>query len=173
MLTVTQKNIIKSLLLIVCIAASPALSAKSEPPIPVKVQANPKVQEAMHAMKAWAKILGKAKAEGETLQFGNTSVNTDFTIVDGLKSRFGGNAAFFVKKGDGFLRISTNVMKDGKRAVGTMLDQDGPAIAAIKKGKAFYDVVDILGTKYDTGYEPVLNSNKEVIGIYYVGQAIQ
>jgi hypothetical protein len=59
-------------------------------------------------------------------------------------------------------------MKDGNRAIGTMLDPNGPAIAAIRQGAAFYGVVDILGKKYDTGYEPI-KVGSDIIGIYYIG----
>ena len=67
------------------------------------------------------------------------------------------------------MRISTNVMKDGKRAIGTPLDPSGPAIASIRQGKAHYGIVDILGKMYDTGYEPIQNAAGETIGIYYIG----
>ena len=40
---------------------------------------------------------------------------------------------------------------------------------SIRKGEPFYGEVDILGKPYITGYEPILDSSKSVIGIYYVG----
>jgi hypothetical protein len=41
---------------------------------------------------------------------------------------------------------------------------------AIQKGEAFYGGdVDILGKLYTTGYEPIRDGAKTVIGIYYVG----
>lgn len=132
-----------------------------------------KIKEYMRSMKNWSKILGQPKVEGENLYFGKTHINIDFVVVDGLKSKYGGTATFFVKKGNDFMRVSTNVMKDGKRAVGTNLDPNGPAIAMIKQGKPYYGIVDILGTKYDTGYEPILSSSGEVLGIYYVGYKIE
>jgi hypothetical protein len=45
----------------------------------------------------------------------------------------------------------------------------GKAIVSIRKGEPFYGEVDILGKPYITGYEPILDSSKSVIGIYYVG----
>jgi hypothetical protein len=35
----------------------------------------------------------------------------------------------------------------------------GPALEAIKAGKAYYGEVPILGTPYITGYEPIKNSS--------------
>ena len=66
------------------------------------------------------------------------------------------------------MRVATNVKKDdGSRAIGTILDPKGKAIEALKKNEAFYADVDILGNT--TGYEPIRDAAKNVIGIYYVG----
>lgn len=132
-----------------------------------------KVKEAMSAMKADAGKLGAPKVEGDSLFFGTTKINGNFELVDSLKSRFGGTATFFVKKGNGFVRVSTNVMKDGNRAVGTQLDPSGPAMAAIRQGNAYYGIVDILGKLYDTGYEPIKTAKGEIIGVYYVGHLME
>ncbi|MEW6291301.1 MAG: Cache 3/Cache 2 fusion domain-containing protein [Thermodesulfobacteriota bacterium] len=128
-----------------------------------------KIKEAMTVMKDQAAKLGEPKADGTSLFFGTTKMNGNYEIVDSLKAQFGCTATFFVKKGDGFIRISTNVLKDGNRAVGTPLDPNGPAIAAIRKGEVFYGVVDILGSQYDTGYEPINNAAGEIQGVYYIG----
>jgi methyl-accepting chemotaxis protein len=168
MFKLSLKNHIKTiLLLLACLAVNPAYSAQAETPYAAKIK------ESMRTMKNWGKILGPAKLDGENLYFGKTHINIDFVIVDGLKSKFGGTATFFVKKGDGFMRISTNVMKDGKRAIGTSLDPAGPAIAAIKQGKPFYGIVDILGSKYDTAYEPIVTATGEIVGVYYVGYKME
>ncbi len=130
------------------------------------------LRQAISEMKVQIDKLGEPRLEGEVLIIGSTRINGDFTLVDALKSKFGGTATFFIKKGDTFVRVSTNVMKDGNRAVGTILDPEGPAIAAIKQGKAYYGIADVLGNIYDTGYEPIRNSKNEIIGIYYVGQPL-
>lgn len=168
MFRLSMNNQLKSiLLLLTCFAISLPLSAQANS------TQSAKIKEYMRAMKNWSQILGQPKVEGENLYFGKTHINIDFVVVDGLKTKFGGTATFFVKKGDGFMRISTSVMKDGKRATGTMLDPNGPAIAMIKQGKPFYGVVDILGTKYDSGYEPIVTPTGDVVGIYYVGYKLE
>jgi len=133
----------------------------------------PKVKAAMAELKQLTAKLGTPKAEGEELFFGSTKMNGNFEIVDALKTKFGGTATLFVKKGTGFVRITTNVIKDGNRAVGTQLDPNGPAIAAIHQGKAYYGIVDILGKLYDTGYEPIKNAKGDIVGIYYTGQLME
>jgi len=104
------------------------------------------------------------------LRLGNASQTGNFVLVDHLKQLAGCTATLFVKKGDQFVRISTNVPRpDGSRAVGTVLDPAGRAYAAIQKGESFYGVVDILGKPYMTGYEPMRNAEKQTIGVWYVG----
>ena len=108
------------------------------------------------------------------LRFGYTPVTLDFTVVDHVKQLMGGTATLFVKAGDDFVRVSTNVLRpDGSRAVGTVLDPEGPAIAAIRRGEAYYGVVDILGRPYITGYAPIRDGAGEVIGIHYVGYLVE
>jgi hypothetical protein len=128
-----------------------------------------KIKETMVSMKAKAAKIGEPKVEGSSLFFGATKMNGNYELVDSLKAEFGCTATFFVKKADGFIRVSTNVIKNGNRAVGTPLDPKGAAIAAIQKDTAFYGVVDILGAQYDTGYEPIKNAASEIIGVYYIG----
>jgi hypothetical protein len=75
-----------------------------------------------------------------------------------------------VKAGAEYVRVATNVKKDdGSRAIGTILDPNGPAIAMIKKGEAYYGDATILGKPYITGYDPIKDTTGTVIGIYYVG----
>jgi hypothetical protein len=132
-----------------------------------------KVKSAMSELKVKANKLGSPKLEGENLYFGPAKINGNFEVVDTLKAQHGGTATLFVKKGDAFVRVSTNVMKDGKRAVGTQLDPNGPAVAAIRQGNPYYGVVDILGKLYDTGYEPIKTEKGDVIGVYYVGYMLE
>ena len=107
------------------------------------------------------------------LKFGGQSVVNNFFLVDKVKLLVGGTATLFVKSGESFIRVSTNVTKsDGSRAVGTELDNKGKAIVSIRKGEAFYGVVEILGNPYYTGYEPIKSSDGSVIGIWYVGYPI-
>lgn len=134
---------------------------------------NANVKAAMESLKADLNKLGAPHLEGENLFFGSSKINGDFTIVDAVKAKHGGTATVFVKKGTNYVRISTNVMKGGARAVGTPLDPTGPAKAAIDQNKAYYGMVDILGKMYDTGYEPIKTAKGETIGVYYVGYPLE
>ena len=137
------------------------------------------VKAAMQLLKSEAAKLGAPSVKGEeavagktvpALYFGKTKMNNNFALVDEVQKKMGGTATIFVKNGDEFVRVATNVKKnDGSRAIGTVLDPKGKAIAAISKGESFYGDVDILGKPYTTGYEPIRNASDDIIGVYYVG----
>jgi len=104
------------------------------------------------------------------LHFGATKMNNNFVLVDEVQKEAGGTATIFVKSGDEFVRVATNVRKDdGSRAIGTILDPKGKAFAVIVKGESYFGEADILGKPYVTGYEPIRDASGNVIGIYYVG----
>jgi len=118
-------------------------------------------------------IQGSATINGivvPDLRLAGTSQVGNFVLVDRVKELTGCTATLFVRRDAGFVRVSTNVLKaDGSRATGTNLDPSGRAIAAIRAGGPFYGVVDILGTPYMTGYEPMRDKSGATIGIWYVG----
>lgn len=102
------------------------------------------------------------------MKFGRTKQGLNFDGVDEVKKKVGGTATLFVKEGDEFVRITTNVLKDdGTRAVGTTLARN-KAYEANMKGEEFCGDVEILGSPYSTCYYPVKADGK-VIGIYYFG----
>jgi hypothetical protein len=148
---------------------------------PARVFAGPAedVQAAMLLLKSKAAALGAPTVNGEeavagktlpALHFGATKMNNNFMLVDEVQKEAGGTATIFVKSGDEFVRVATNVKKDdGSRAMGTILDPKGKAIAAIAKGESYFGEADILGKPYVTGYEPIRDASNNVIGIYYVG----
>ncbi|HNX95888.1 MAG TPA: Cache 3/Cache 2 fusion domain-containing protein [Holophaga sp.] len=141
------------------------------------------VKASMHVLMAEAGKLGapvqgpEARVGSETvpgLLFGKTPQANRFELPDSVTAMTGGTATLFSRRGDQFIRISTNVKKaDGSRAVGTQLDPTGQAHAALRSGKSFYGVVDILGSCYLTGYEPILSPSGVAIGAFYVGYPIQ
>ena len=148
---------------------------------PTQVFAEPteEIQAAMQLLKSQAAKLGEPNINGEdtvagktvpALHFGATKMNNNFTLVDAVQKEASGTATIFVKSGDEFVRVATNVKKDdGSRAIGTILDPKGRAIVAIAKGEAYFGEADILGKAYITGYEPIRDASGNVIGIYYVG----
>jgi hypothetical protein len=168
--------------LIGLLAAGSLLATSLLAPSIGNAQGDPRVQKAITSLKDKAAKLGAPRLEGKetvggkdapALYFGSTKISNNFDIVDAVSKEDpqGMTATFFVKSGDEFVRVSTSVPKpDGSgRAIGTILDPQGKAIAEIRQGKAFYGEVPILGTPYVTGYEPMKDASGDIIGIYYVG----
>ena len=121
-------------------------------------------------------VNGMINIEGKTvpnLLLGQTKLTSNYKLVDAVTSLAGGTATIFVKSGSDFIRATTNVqLSDGKRAIGTQLDPSGKAILAIRAGKEFHGVVDILGSPYITRYDPMFDQDGHVIGAYYVGYKV-
>jgi hypothetical protein len=131
-----------------------------------------KVKAGMALLKEKLAAYGQPHLEGTNLLFGEHKVNDDVAAVDAVKDALGVNATVFMKQDANFIRISTNVIRDGKRALGTELDPKGPVYPRVSQGESYYGQADILGKPYETGYEPILNASKQVIGVYFVGSPI-
>jgi diguanylate cyclase (GGDEF)-like protein/PAS domain S-box-containing protein len=134
---------------------------------------------AMHSLKAHASTLGAPAIVGTismagrivpNLLLGSHPVTNNNELVDSVSALSGGTATLFVKVDNNFMRIATNVKRDsGVRAIGTILDPKGKAAAALRQGRSFSGVVEILDEPYLTRYEPMLNQAGIVVGAYYVG----
>ena len=119
-----------------------------------------------------AKLDGTSKA-GEltvpTLVFGTRKINNNYDAVDDIKKATGATATLFVKSGDDFIRVSTNVLTpEGKRGVGTPLAK-AKAYEAVSKGAQYCGVVDVLGTQFDACYNPIKDKAGAIIGASYIG----
>jgi len=96
-------------------------------------------------------------------------VYNHFEVVDHIKSKSVETVTIFQKIDDGYLRISTNVMKtDGNRAVGTFIPNESVVIRTIEMGKTYYGRAYVVNDWYLTAYEPI-KIGDEIKGILYVG----
>jgi methyl-accepting chemotaxis protein len=137
-----------------------------------------RVTNSMRLLKQRGLSLGKPTQRGTVnvrgtiapnLFLGDVGQGNNFDLVDGLTEIMDGTATIFSRSGDDYIRIATNVIKDGNRAIGTKLSPTGKAIKKINNKEAYYGQVDILGMPFLTAYEPIFNANGDVIGIWYVG----
>ncbi|HEY9268363.1 MAG TPA: EAL domain-containing protein [Methylotenera sp.] len=134
---------------------------------------------AMHTLKAHTSALGKPALAGTVslagsdvpnLLLGSIPVTNNYELVDSVSAISGGTATIFVKAGNNFVRVATNVKQhSGERATGTVLDPNGKAVAALHQRKSFSGVVKILDEPYLTRYEPMLDQAGTLVGAYYVG----
>lgn len=137
-----------------------------------------RVQNSMRLLLQKANEIGPPKQQGSVMingveandiYLGDQPQGNNFNLVDGVTDIMDGTATIFSKTGEDYIRISTNVINNGQRAIGTKLSPTGKAIAKIKQGEAYYGAVDILGRPFLTGYAPMKNSSGQTIGIWYVG----
>lgn len=93
-------------------------------------------------------------------------------MVDSVKKDLDFVATIFVKNGDDFERISTNIMNEsGQRAVGTKLGKQSAAYSSIVAGKEYLGNVKVLNKPYFAAYSPLKDENGKVIGILFVGSS--
>ncbi|MBP6899396.1 MAG: Cache 3/Cache 2 fusion domain-containing protein [Burkholderiaceae bacterium] len=118
-----------------------------------------------------AKVNGSDTVAGKTvpaMYFGERKINNNYDVVDAIRKAHNATATVFVKDGDEFVRVSTNVLTpEGKRGVGTQLARNA-AYAALVKGDSYCGQVDVLGTAFDACYNPIKDGGK-VVGASYIG----
>ncbi|MFG6430393.1 Cache 3/Cache 2 fusion domain-containing protein [Roseateles sp. LYH14W] len=162
-----KTHAIKSLLALTLTALSCASWAQANDP-----KATIADLDARLAKLGAAKLDGKEKAgdkEVPGIFFGTRKLNNNYDVVDDIKKKSGATATIFVKSGDEFIRVSTNVLTpEGKRGVGTPLAR-AKAYDAVSKGQGYCGDVDVLGTPFSACYNPVKDDKGAVIGVTYVG----
>lgn len=97
-------------------------------------------------------------------------IEGNYTMVDAIKDDLNVVSTIFVREGNDFRRISTNIInKDGLRAVGTFLGTDSAAYQKVMQGETYVGKANILGLPYLTGYQAIIDKQKNVIGIRFIG----
>ena len=109
------------------------------------------------------------KLDGQIV--GSVTTGTDITsadhaFVEGIKKEFGTECTIF----QGDTRVTTTIMKDGQRALGTKMDNPRVLDTVLAKGRQFLDVNQILGKDYDTAYWPVRDHTGKVAGMFFIGK---
>lgn len=102
---------------------------------------------------------------------GTLSVSVDGAqqaLVDKVKEIYQVDATVF----GGDTRVSTTVMKDGQRAIGTKAS--GAVIAKVLQEKAVYTgVADVNGKPYVTAYRPISGAQDEPVGMLFAGKSLE
>lgn len=110
------------------------------------------------------KYPGEWEIKNSQLYKGKTLMNENEEIVDEIGKDTGDTVTIF----QGDIRISTNVIKDGSRAIGTQVSQEVSDVV-LKNGDYFYGEANAAGNIFQAAYMPIKNKNDEIIGIFYVG----
>ncbi|KRP65295.1 methyl-accepting chemotaxis protein [Pseudomonas orientalis] len=111
-----------------------------------------------------------AGVQTPSLYLGSELLNNNFGEVDEFKDMSGGVATVFVRSGDDFVRISTSLTKqDGNRAIGTVLDRQGPAYQRVFNGQTYIGRAVLFDRSYMTQYSPVRDASGKVIAVLFIG----
>ncbi len=127
------------------------------------------IQKAQADLKQTASFLdskypGNWEIKDSKLYKGAALINDNTEIVDEIGENTGDTVTIF----QGDTRVTTNVMKDGQRAVGTQVSQ-AVADVVIAKGEHFLGEADVQGNIYQAAYMPLKDAQGEIVGILYVG----
>jgi methyl-accepting chemotaxis protein len=87
-------------------------------------------------------------------------------FVDGVKKDMGVECTIFQND----TRITTTIVRDGKRAIGTKMDNPKVLEAVLQKQGDFHGQNMILGSLYDTAYWPLYTADGKVGGMFFIGQ---
>ncbi|MBI4806656.1 MAG: Cache 3/Cache 2 fusion domain-containing protein [Desulfovibrio sp.] len=90
--------------------------------------------------------------------------------MDGIKKKYNSDATIFLREGNSFVRISTNVEQEGKRMVGTSI-KEGPVYEALAAGKSYSGLATVGGVLKLVDYKPLLSGDK-VVGAIFAGQTV-
>ncbi|SPE42550.1 Methyl-accepting chemotaxis sensory transducer [Candidatus Sulfopaludibacter sp. SbA3] len=103
---------------------------------------------------------------------------TDVSVVDEVRRVTNATSTVFQRmnpEGD-MLRVATNVLgDDGKRAIGTFIPATGadgepnPVVSTVLRGETFVGRAFVVNAWYMAAYQPLRDSNRNVIGMLYVG----
>ena len=107
--------------------------------------------------------------EDDLVDKNGQSIKQRYDMVDRLSHDMGIVTTIFVKQGDQYIRLNTSIVgEDGTRVEGTVLESE-VVLNTVNEGERYIGDADILGEEYLTVYEPLKNSNNEMIGLLFSG----
>jgi methyl-accepting chemotaxis protein len=101
---------------------------------------------------------------------GSVTAGYDFSteeFVDMIKKNYGVECSIF----HGDTRVSTTISdKDGKRIIGTKLDNTAIIEKVLSKGEIYIGKNQVAGKLYDTSYWPITNADGKPVGIFLIAK---
>lgn len=96
---------------------------------------------------------------------GEVQLNDNFAVIDRIAKLSNDTVTIF----QGDTRIATTVKNaSGARAVGTKAAAN-VVETVMRKGQSYTGKANVVGTWYQTAYEPIRDSRGDIIGMFYVG----
>jgi len=104
-----------------------------------------------------------------SMKMNGRNVAYNYEGVDKVQKMLGVTCTIFQVIPEGLLRISTNVKKDGVRAVGTYIPASSQVYETVMRGEIFRGRAMVVGKWYLTAYEPIKDNRGNIVGALYVG----
>jgi methyl-accepting chemotaxis protein len=113
--------------------------------------------------------LGNPMISDGNLLFGDYVVNSNYDVIDEIKTETGGDLTIFQVKDGSAVRVSTTIKSSsGSRVVGTSVSN--AVYQTVVQGSQIYSGrADVLGEWYMGTYEPIKDTSGKIIGILFVG----
>lgn len=102
----------------------------------------------------------------------NQSLSLDNTVVNKLKQATGTAASVFLLNDNKFIRVSSTILKDDKKVLGTYISSDSDAYKKLINNEEYTGRIVVDNISYVTRMKPLLDKNKKVIGAIGVGNKI-
>ncbi|MHC1711946.1 MAG: methyl-accepting chemotaxis protein [Solidesulfovibrio sp.] len=93
------------------------------------------------------------------------NLSSSNAFVDEIKAVLGTECTIFY----GDTRVATTIERNGKRAVGTKMDNPIVLETVLRKGSRFLDINKILGQDYNTAYWPMMGADGKIAGMLFIG----
>jgi len=109
-----------------------------------------------------AKYPGEWSIKNNQLYKGDINMVENFEVADKVGELTNGNAVSIFQNDT---RISTNIVDNGQRALNTKVS-DEVATVVLGEKKRFIGSANVLGSLHQAAYDPIVNSQGEVIGVW-------
>ncbi|MGE5258633.1 MAG: methyl-accepting chemotaxis protein, partial [Hyphomicrobiales bacterium] len=93
-------------------------------------------------------------------------LSSDTQFVDRIKEILGVECTIF----HGDTRVSTTIVREGKRAIGTRMDNPKVIETVLQQGRMFKNINQILGREYNTAYWPLRDLEGRIAGMLFIGR---
>lgn len=121
--------------------------------------------EVPFSLRAGAPLMHAGKVVG-TIGIGISLTSESY--VDKLKKDTGLESTIF----KGNVRAMTTLINDGKRVIGTQLQNASVTDAVLKRGETVSGRLDLLGKPFSVVYWPILNMEGKPVGMWFTGQPL-
>lgn len=121
--------------------------------------------EVPFSLRAGAPLIHAGKVVG-TIGIGISLTNESY--VDKLKKDTGLESTIF--RND--VRVMTTLVKDGKRVIGTQLQNTAVSEAVLQRGETVSGRLELLGKPFSVIYWPILNMEGKPVGMWFTGQPL-